>query len=234
MTLNSDPYFRSKVSQREHRYLNDGVYSFPRLATSPLLMVRSFPPSHFSTFNLSGVKLSSSDLGKQRDQFFLVNLWAMRNNSCDSQAFPIILHQRHSAINLVSFWEKPGCILSALCISLKNSGQFGWRFFKRMGSSHTPATWRHQKVWSAISFSCVFWVALPLPTIQVWSPGAPTSPALCSSQIKRRKTKLQDLFLNCEVSDKEESWGSRSAWKMPKLEQNWLRGDEWGCEDDFL
>lgn len=170
MTLNSDPCSRSKASQREHRYLNDGVYSFPRFATSPLLMVGTFPPSRFSTFNLSGVKPSSSDLGKQRDQFSLVNLWARRNNSSDTWASTIILHQKHSAVKLVSVWEKPGCVLSALCRIVDSlAGDSS----SRMGSAHTPTTWRHRKAWSVISFSCVFWVALLLSTIKHGVQGLP-------------------------------------------------------------
>lgn len=235
MTLNSDPCSRSKASQREYRYLNDGVYSFPRFATSPLLMVGTFPPSRFSTFNLSGVKPSSSDLGKQRDQFSLVNLWARRNNSSDIWASPIILHQKHSAIKLVSVWEKPGCVLSALCISLKNSGQFGWRSFKKDGVRSHPNYLEALKSLKCYQLFLCFLGCSTSVNHQARSPGAPTSPLLHCLQIQWRKGGLQGLFLNYEVlSNKEESWGSRSAWKMPKLEQNLLKGDEWGCEDDFL
>lgn len=235
MTLNSDPYSRSMASQRELRYFNDGVYSFPSLATSPLLMVGTFPPSHFSTFNLSGVKPSSSDLGKQRDQFSLVNLWTRRNNSSDTQAFPITLHQKPSAIKLVSIWEKPGCVLSASGISLRNSGQFGWRVFKQDGVRSHPNNLEASKSLNCYPLFSCFLGCFTSPNHQVWSPGAPSSPVLHSSQIQWRKGGLRGLLLNCKVfSDKEESWGSESAWKMPKLEQNLLKSGEWGCQDDFL
>lgn len=67
----SDPSSRSKLPRgKRDRYLNNGVDSFLRLATSPLLMSGSdtlLP--QFSSFNLSGVEPSLSDLRKQETIF---------------------------------------------------------------------------------------------------------------------------------------------------------------------